>query len=513
LVRTGRLVLYLVFLWQKREYRIDRMRSHLETPLGRKLIAGPMALFKWLLFLIFLFVRESRILIAVYWLFWLSWIVEAALNLHELIIRGWKIPKLTGKAFLILLVSWAVLFLPIMTVIWFAPLFWAPLIDRLPGPLVAILVIAGLLPTTIIQRIAIRRARTKLEHFRNLKTVALTGSYGKTSTKEILKQILSSQYRVVATPGSVNTEIGIAKLINRQVNEETEVLIVEAGAYRRGEIAGISRLVKPGAAVITGIGMQHIDLFGSIENTVQAKYELAARLPDKGFLAVNGENKYCRQIAEKARSRGLTVQSVTTSDEFSSFNADTNGLNFKMNGSKIMVRTNLLGEHNLQNIAMAVVISREYFKLTDSQIVRALQGIEPADKTMKSVFRSDILTLVDDTFNVTYEGLVAAADYAVKYQGDKYLVLTPLIELGEKANEVHLALGRKLSAVFTKIIVTNDNYSTELKKKSTVPVKTVSASIISDILTSAKKETVVIFEGKEAQKWLKKMLFDLNESL
>ena len=153
LVKTLRYSAYLVFLWQKREYRLDRMRSHLKTPLGQKLVIGFLPIFKWTLFLIFLIVRQSEVTISIFWLFWLLWIFEAVLCIREFLKGGWRWPEFTVKALLILSVALSIQFFPILSEGWLTPLFWAPFLDRLTGPLITALVIMSNLPSNFIKKL------------------------------------------------------------------------------------------------------------------------------------------------------------------------------------------------------------------------------------------------------------------------------------------------------------------------------------------------------------------------
>ena len=507
LVKTLRYSAYLVFLWQKREYRLDRMRSHLKTPLGKKLVFGVLPIFKWTLFLLFLTVRQSTVLITIFWLFWLLWLFEAVLYIKEFFKGGWRWPEFTVKSLLILLVALSIQFIPILTVGWLTPLFWAPFLDRLTGPLITVLVFIFNLPSNFVKELIILRARHKISKLSLLKTIAITGSLGKTSTKEFLRQILSKKFKIVSTGGSTNTEIGIAQIINNDLTSETDIFIAESGAYREGEIAKIGKLIKPQIAVITTISNQHLDLFGTIDKTARAKFELIESLPENGLAVFNSANKYTLKMAENAGKLGLSVIKVKPEDEFRKIKATRDNLEFSLKKSGLGIKINILGEHNLMNLALAISVARK-LGLSDADIAAGLKKIKPVEKTLKKVFKSNKLTVIDDTFNVSEEGLLAACQYAQKYKGHKYLVLTPLIELGNEASSVHRMLGREMGDTFDKILITNRNYLADLKSGSEKP-ENINLVILQD-LDMIKKETpadsVIIFEGKEAEKWLKLLL-------
>ncbi|MBQ3574678.1 MAG: hypothetical protein IJA26_03365, partial [Clostridia bacterium] len=152
-----------------------------------------------------------------------------------------------------------------------------------------------------------RAAAEKLEQYPNLIRVGITGSYGKTSVKLILKTILSEKYRVLATPASFSTAMGISRVVNEQLTDKHQVLITEMGAQQKGEIAEMAKLVKPGYAIITNAGLAHIDSFGSVDKAAQAKYELIEALPEDGcaffgFDGGFGDRLYAKCRREKYRA-------------------------------------------------------------------------------------------------------------------------------------------------------------------------------------------------------------------
>jgi len=121
----------------------------------------------------------------------------------------------------------------------------------------------------------------------NLKVIGITGSYGKTSTKEFLYQILRQKYKVLKTPGSYNTLFGIYKVINHELDARYDFFICEMGAYKIGEIKELCDCVLPDFAILTGINEQHLERFGKIENTIKAKFEIVETLKDKATAAIN----------------------------------------------------------------------------------------------------------------------------------------------------------------------------------------------------------------------------------
>jgi len=152
-------------------------------------------------------------------------------------------------------------------------------------------------PVNIVKNIIFILAKNKVSKIKNLTVIGITGSYGKSSTKEFLSQILSKKFRVLKTPGNINTEIGVSQFILKNLKTDVEILIVEMGAYRAGEIRRICGIVRPKIGILTGISQQHLALFGSMESIKNAKYELINSLPKDGLAVFNGENNYCLELS------------------------------------------------------------------------------------------------------------------------------------------------------------------------------------------------------------------------
>jgi len=146
----------------------------------------------------------------------------------------------------------------------------------------------------LIKTYYVSKASTKLDHHQKLIVIGVTGSYGKTSTKEILHQILSTKYKVLKTPSSYNTAVGVANVVLKELKNDHEIFIVEMGAYKKGEIKKICELTKPHIGIITGLNEQHLDRFKTIENTLKAKTELIEALPSNSVIALNFDNSYLR---------------------------------------------------------------------------------------------------------------------------------------------------------------------------------------------------------------------------
>ena len=284
-----------------------------------------------------------------------------------------------------------------------------------------------------------KTAHQKLMQRPTLKVIAITASYGKTSIKNFLAQILSSTLRVYHAPRSVNTLGGIMKDINESLPEQCDVYIVEAGARLRGDIDQITHFVNPHIAVVGSIGEQHIEYFKTLENIRNTKMEIihSSRL-EKAF------------VHESAMIHP-TDKIVSFGSEITHIEASLDGLAFDMciEGQKVHFTCNLLGAFNTINIAAAIHVAYELgFSLKSIQhsvtklysIEHRLQKIEAGGKF-----------IIDDSFNGNLEGMLSSYDLVNTYQGRKVIVTPGIVESTEAANRV---LGEKIDAIFDLVILT-----------------------------------------------------------
>src|SRR3989338_5586080 len=142
----------------------------------------------------------------------------------------------------------------------------------------------------VIKKTLAAAARRELKRFKNLKVIGITGSFGKTTFKECLAPILSEKYNVLKTPENINTPVGISRLVIKELNEQTQILVIEMGAYQTGDIKEICQIAAPDIAVLTGINEAHLEMFGSIENTIETKFEIAQFAKPDALVVLNEDD-------------------------------------------------------------------------------------------------------------------------------------------------------------------------------------------------------------------------------
>ena len=323
-----------------------------------------------------------------------------------------------------------------------------------------------------LRRRYLKQAAATLDKIRP-KIIGVTGSYGKTTTKSFLRDIMSIRYQTYATPKSYNTLMGISLAINRDLADDyrSEYFISEMGAYVEGEIARICQLTPPDIAIVTEIGPQHLERFGSLENIKRAKYELVSSLPADGVAAFNWDNPTIREMAaeaypetrltvsravslDQARAQGITWIATDLSESLS-------GLTFNArhvpSGEGARIATGIVGEHNVTNLLLCIAVAcHEGIPLRD--IAMRIRGLQPAESRLVAETSSAGLTIINDAYSANPQGVVSALKVLRMHDSGKRLLITPgMVELGElQAGENH-KLGMLAAQSATDIILIGRN--------------------------------------------------------
>jgi UDP-N-acetylmuramoyl-tripeptide--D-alanyl-D-alanine ligase len=300
-----------------------------------------------------------------------------------------------------------------------------------------------------IQRGFKKQARRKIASMPGLKVIAITGSYGKTSTKFMLATLLKERFSVCFTPGSYNTPMGICKVINNDLEAHHQILILEMGARYEGNIKELCEIARPHISVITNVGVAHMESFGSAEAVAREKSTLARELVKDGLLVLNGDDPVVASMAELRND----VKTVFTGDKGSvqaeEISYGTEGTSFKMiwvDGDKkesIQVQTKLLGKHNVDNLLLAAAVARE-LGIRSGTVALAASTIEPVEHRLELKQRNGIY-IIDDAFNSNPVGAKNAVEILAGFTSGRRIIVTPgMIELGELQEEANREFGRDI---------------------------------------------------------------------
>ncbi len=307
----------------------------------------------------------------------------------------------------------------------------------------------------LIRKYYITRATQILDNSSVIK-IGITGSFGKTSVKEILKTFLSQKYRVLATPRSFNTPLGIARTVNH-LDSTHDIFIAEMGARQKGDIEELARFVKPAFGILTGVNNQHLETFGSIENTMNTKYELFECLGEDGIgiFSCNNQNAvelYNRYNGEKYFAGVDREDALVCAKDIK---VDEKGTTFTLviDGQKgIKCSTILLGTHSVKNICLASAVAYKV-GMSPKEIAQGISRIQSIGNRLELVPNNKKIIIIDDSYNSNEEGIKSAMEVLDNFKGRK-IVLTPgLVELGKVENLVNYEFGKTLASHSDKVIV------------------------------------------------------------
>jgi len=288
--------------------------------------------------------------------------------------------------------------------------------------------------------------------------VCITGSSGKTTTKDLIASVLSSRYCVMKTKGNLNSTTGVP-LTLFDLSDEHEIAVIEVSMSAPGEILGNARIVRPDTAVITNIGTAHIEFLGSRENIFRAKSEILTYLHDGNLAVVNGEDDFLSTISGtpygviKVACEGgdLSAYDILQKRDRLSFTCDINGVPHRFSFGYV-------GHHNVINCLSAIAVGIRY-GLTAEQIQKGFDRFSPSSNRMQ-VEEAGGMVLINDSYNANEEAFEAAMDYLVnRADGRKVVVAGDMYELGEFSGELHEKTGRKAAALGVDLFVTFGEFS------------------------------------------------------
>ena len=306
-------------------------------------------------------------------------------------------------------------------------------------------------------------ASEKIRNMKNLTSVGITGSYGKTSTKFAMSAILKEKYKVLNTPESYNTPMGISKIINDELTDEYNIFIAELGATKTGDIDEVAMLTNPKIGVITSIGPCHLETFKSIDNIMRTKYELIERLPDDGTAIFNYDNEYVKKLADKTFKEKLLYGIKNTRDTqvyAADIVAGNTGSRFKLcikGAGEIVCETKLLGEHNISNILAGAAVAN-VLGLSLKEIAMGISKIESVEHRLQLIDPGTGVIVIDDAFNSNPEGAKAALDVLASFNDKRKIIVTPgMIELGELEEKENEKFGENIANVCDIAILVGKN--------------------------------------------------------
>jgi len=286
--------------------------------------------------------------------------------------------------------------------------------------------------------------------------IGITGTNGKTTTKELLNAVLGQKYRVHATRGNLNNAIGVP-LTLLSVPENTEIAIIEMGANHPGEIAFLCGIAEPTHGLITNVGKAHLEGFGSFDGVKKTKAELYDFLSERdGTLFLQGDNPHLTEMADRRNIRNVfrygfsagndVVGSIERADPYLSVSWTSR------NGKPNAVPTRLTGAYNMENVLAAVAVGQA-FGLSAEQINRGLESYEPTNSRSQVVLAKDN-TIIADHYNANAESMAAALDNIAELEADyKTVILGDMFEMGAESAAEHRKVVEKALSIGANRVV------------------------------------------------------------
>jgi len=287
-----------------------------------------------------------------------------------------------------------------------------------------------------------------------VRVIAVTGSVGKTTTKEMIAAVLNQRYRVLKSERSINTATGLPLALLRLNPAHERVVLEIGGGYELGEIAHLARIARPHVGVVTNVGPSHMERMGTIERIALNKAELVESLPEDGVAILNADDPLVRAMASKAQGRvffyGLTPQADLWANEIESQGLE--GLHFRFHYGKDVVysRVPLLGQHSVHTALRAAAVGL-IEGLSWQEIMDGLRGATQLRLVVVPGLRGS--TLLDDTYNSSPTSAIAALNLLDELEGRKIAVLGDMLELGSYEEEGHRKVGRRAMDV-AELLVT-----------------------------------------------------------
>ncbi len=289
----------------------------------------------------------------------------------------------------------------------------------------------------------INDARRILAASPDLIRIGITGSYGKTSTKNILQAVLSDSYYSLMTPASFNTPLGITITIRNDLKPLHEVFICEMGADKVGEIDYLTKFVKPSIGIVTSIGPQHLNTFGSLENIIQEKMLMAENLPEDGCAILNIDNPYIRDYQVKNRCRILTCGIENENADYRAVNIvySPQGSRFDVvcEGKTLPFETKLLGKHNILNILVAIACGR-VLNVPFEKLQKAVRNMEAVEHRLQ-LKTINGLRFIDNAFNSNPEGSAMSLEVLAMMEKTRWVITPGMIDLGPIQEEANYRFG------------------------------------------------------------------------
>ena len=372
-----------------------------------------------------------------------------------------RIVRLAILYFLILLAITLPYFIFVENFWW---IFFGVIIEFFAVPVIFVLTALIIQPfETLIKKLYIKKACKVLDNFKGIK-VAITGSFGKTSTKNFLTTFLKDRYKVCATPKNFNTPMGLCRTVLENLKPTDEILIIEMGARHEGDIAELMKMAKPHFGILTAVGEQHLQSFGSLEKIKKTKFELCEHMPKSGKVVFDGASDNTKELFEKFRGEkylvGVSGGCCYIKDE--KFSRKGSSFKIVIDGEEFKAKTKILGSEMLNDIAVAAYMAY-LLGVESEEIIEKISSLIPAPHRLQLI-ENPFCTIIDDSYNSNLLGAQQACECLKLFKGKKIVVSPGLVEQGDKQYELNYKLGKKIASCCDEFLIMNETNKIALTK-------------------------------------------------
>lgn len=301
----------------------------------------------------------------------------------------------------------------------------------------------------------------------NIPTVAITGSVGKTSTRDIIASVLSTKYKTLKTEKNYNNHIGVPLTLFKLKNEEA--LAMELGMNHLGEISKLTKIVQPTIAVITNIGTAHIGNLGSRENILKAKLEILEGLDKNGYVVVNNDddllNKWC---LENKNEYKIITYGINNNSDFmpENINLEERKSTYTLKGEKEVIEVPVAGAHFILNSLCAIAVGK-ILNIPIDKIKEGIKKLELTSNRMEIRELNNGIIVINDYYNANYDSMKAAIEYLGKVNAKrKIAILGDMLELGEFSEQLHKKVGEEVGKNKIDVLITVGNEARYIAEKA-----------------------------------------------
>lgn len=305
-------------------------------------------------------------------------------------------------------------------------------------------------------------ARYKRSLFKG-EVIAITGSVGKTTTKDMVASILSEKYKVLKTEGNYNNHIGLPLTILNYTLED--VMVVEMGMSHKGELSLLSRIAKPTLSIITNVGTAHIGNLGSRENILMAKLEILDGMDNKKLI-INNDNDMLHEYYVKNSDNVITV-GINSSSMYRAVNVRDNCLFFDIDGYLENVKNVYMNEAYIINLLVGYAVG-SLLGLTNEEYLNGVKKVTLYSKRLEMVMNKYGYNIINDSYNANYDSMKVGLEYLhnINYSGRKIAVLADMLELGEYSKKIHEDVGMEVVKNKIDVLVTVGEYARYINDKA-----------------------------------------------